>query len=114
MTTRYCEISRSELEPFLFAQGFSLLDIPGTFEYVYRKVVNHAGFEISLRVLSSISVHTDKTRPKDSDSIKVMMYVRHNGDVVPVGKPQRCLRTKNWRKHLQAAQYGRRGSVDPR
>lgn len=98
----FYNISRNEMDEFLTSQGFQLMNIPGTVELVYGKIVKHEGHKLSLRVYTAINP-TGESRKKGSDAIRVQLYWMLDGKPVPVGKAQKCLRVLTWKKNLSAA-----------
>lgn len=78
------------------------MTIPGTTELVYGKLVRHGNHQISMRVYTSID-STGNSRNCGEDAVRVMLFFKHDGDVIPVGKPQKVLRITTWSKNLQKA-----------
>lgn len=98
----FYNISRDQMEQFLFPQGFQKLELPGTIELVYGKIVKHEGHKLSLRIFSAINP-TGESRKKGSDAIRIQLFWMLDGKPVPVGKAQKCLRVLTWKKNISAA-----------
>jgi hypothetical protein len=98
----FYNIKREEMHAFLTGQGFQAMNIPGTVELVYGKIVNHDGHKLSLRVYTAINP-SGESRKKGSDAIRIQLYWMFDGKPVPVGKAQKCLRVTTWRKNMTAA-----------
>lgn len=98
----FYNITRQEMHAFLTQQGFKAMDIPGTVELVYGKIVNHDGHKLSLRVYTAINP-SGESRKKGSDAIRIQLFWMFDGKPVPVGKAQKCLRVPTWKKNMTAA-----------
>jgi len=98
----FYSISKEEMHKFLSARGFQPIQLPNTYELVYGKIVNVAGFKLSLRVYTAIEA-SGHSRAKGEDAIRVQFYYMYEGQPVPVGASQKCLRVKTWEKNLGKA-----------
>lgn len=104
----YQNVTRSEMEPFLLVRGFQPMEIPGTFELVYGKVMHHRlnhlhnEIPISLRVYTGIGVD-GQSRAPGKDAIRLCLYVRDRGGKPKlIGLQKRVHRVYGWRKNLEA------------
>lgn len=102
MTKRFENISLSDMTNYLNNQGFSIMDIQGTNEVVFGKVIKRGEHKLSMRIYTAIDP-TGLSRPCGSDAIRIMLMFRYGEKVLSVGKAKRCLRTKNWQKNLGKA-----------
>lgn len=93
--SRFQPISESEMDLFLKDQGFVHLQLEGTLEKVYAKLVAP---NTSLRVYSSIEQGT--SRECGSDAIRVVLATRNAEKIRVCGSSRRVNRTKNWRDNL--------------
>ncbi len=83
----FYSISKEEMHKFLSARGFQPIQLPNTYELVYGKIVNVAGFKLSLRVYTAIEA-SGHSRAKGEDAIRVQFYYMYEGQPVPVGASQ--------------------------
>lgn len=102
MAERFYNISMEEMQEFLEPQGFQPLQLDRTVELVWGKIVRKDNLTFSLRVYTGINP-SGESRPKGEDAIRVMLFVKYNGDIRHVGKTRNCLRVNNWRHNIQAA-----------
>jgi hypothetical protein len=102
----FCPISLKEMSEFLEPFGFQKIQLIGTQEVVYGKIVyvpcRGENFRLSLRIYTAINP-TGESRKIGSDAIRVQLYWMYNGQPAPVGKSQKCLRVPTWRANLQKA-----------
>lgn len=98
----FYNITRQEMHAFMTQQGFQAMNIPGTIELVYGKIVRHDGHKLSLRVYTAINP-SGESRKKGSDAIRIQLFWMYDGKPVPVGKAQKCLRVPTWKKNMTAA-----------
>ena len=98
----FYNISREEMNEFLEPQGFQKMILPGVVELVYGKIVYHGSHRLSMRIYTAINP-TGESREKGSDAIRLQMYWLYDGNPIPVGCPQKCLRVPNWRANMKAA-----------
>lgn len=98
----FYNICIEEMHEFLSEQGFQTLNLPRTAEIVYGKIIHVDNARLSLRVYTGINP-TGESRSKGKDAIRVQPYYMYDDIPSPVGKSQKCLRVKTWRKNLQAA-----------
>lgn len=98
----FYNISRAEMEEFLFGQKFIQMNLPNTVELVYGKIVHVGQHRLSLRIYTAINP-TGESRQIGKDAIRVGLYWLYEGLPTPVGKSQKCLRVDNWRKNLKLA-----------
>ena len=103
MPAQFYNISRQEMEGFLFPQGFRLISLENTYELVYGKIVRIGNSRFSLRIYTGIDADSGQSRARGSDAIRIQLYYRMPDDEQPfgVGKNQICLRVKSWRKNIQ-------------
>jgi hypothetical protein len=106
MASTFTAIPLSDMDAFLVGQGFERIDIPGTVEYVYGKRVDKDGLQLTLRVLTTISLFAgNKARKLGSDSIKVQVWWRKIENEEPVLKmlsqATPVKRTNTWQSNLQ-------------
>jgi len=99
MGKRYVNITKDEMEAFLLERGFQQMEIAGTRELVFGRVFTQDGHKVSLRILTAINP-SGESRDCGSDAIRVQAFWMHDGEPVPVGRFQRCLRTKGWRQNI--------------
>jgi len=106
MAARFYAITRDEIHQFLTGMGFQPLVLRGVVELVYAKIVQIGNHRLSLRCYTAVNP-SGESREKGSDAIRVQLYqkVRNAGreEIVPVGRPQKCLRVASWRENLQKA-----------
>jgi hypothetical protein len=106
MAARFYAISRDEIHEFLTSLGFQPLFLKGVVERVYAKIVRVGDHRLSLRVFTAINPNGE-SRGKGTDAIRVQLFHKfQNGDkeqIVPVGRPQKCLRVTSWRENLAKA-----------
>lgn len=104
--SQFYNISADEMGTFLTARGFSPMNIQGTAELVWGKVLttspDNGEMKISLRIYTGINP-TGESRERGTDAIRIMLFHRYNGGVSMVGKIRRCLRVKGWEANLEAA-----------
>lgn len=98
--SNYCTIKSDEMERFLLSihPDFKKVNIKGTFEEVYEAPVKDDP-EVCIRVYTSISVNYGVSRPKGSDSIRIVLFHREMDR--PVGGKIHTKRLKNWRKTMR-------------
>lgn len=90
------EVTRSDMHAFLVNQGFQEIQVPGTKERVYSKLVDKG---LCQRVLTSIV--GESSRGVGEDAIRVQLVVKVDGQVKLVGMDKRVHRVEGWRKNLQ-------------
>lgn len=90
------EVTRTDMHAFLTAQGFVEVQVPGTKERVYSKLVDKG---ICQRVLTSVV--GESSRGVGEDAIRVQLVVKVDGQVKLVGMDKRVHRVEGWRKNLQ-------------
>lgn len=99
------QITKQEFEDFLFPQGgFQLLQLEGTTELVYAKLVRQGDKAYSLRIYSSINP-TGDSRGVGEDAIRVNCWVKMQFDgetkIFKAGGSKRVHRVMGWRANLQ-------------
>jgi hypothetical protein len=99
MSERYYNISLEEMDSFLRSHHFVEMNIRGTIELVYGKIVKIGKHALSLRIYTGINP-SGESRPKGTDAIRVQLYYMYNNIPTLVGKTIKCLRVKNWRNNL--------------
>jgi hypothetical protein len=76
------------------------LSLKGVIELVYGKVVHIGDYRLSLRVYTAVNPGGE-SRGKGTDAIRVQLFhkVQNGGkeQILPVGRPQKCLRVASWR-----------------
>lgn len=106
MAARFYAISKAEIHGFLTSMGFVPLILKGVVELVYGKIVHVAGHRLSLRVYTAVNPNGE-SRDKGVDAIRVQLFakVQHDDkdEIVPVGRPQKCLRVASWQQNLGKA-----------
>ena len=94
---QFTRIDQNEMAELLNANGFTRIDVPGTYEDVWSKIV---GRNLCLRVYTS--VEGTRSRGNGKDSIKVCLVSKNpSGDIRGVGKTKRVHRVLGWAKNLQ-------------
>lgn len=106
------------MDTFLTSQGFKPLQIPGTRELVYGKVVDETkGKEVCLRIYTSIeppSVYrVQQSRPIGTDAIRAVLMIRVGNEIKMIGADRRVHRVAGWRKNLQDRIDGWREQLGP-
>jgi hypothetical protein len=95
-------ITRQEMDTFLKPRGFQIVEVPGTKEIVYSKIVDH---EMCLRVYTSIV--NGESRSNGEDAIRVVLVTRAINEVTGkyevkiIGSDRRVHRVIGWRANLQ-------------
>lgn len=100
--SHFYNITREEMETFLTERSFQQMNLPNVWELVYGKVIHMGQLRLSLRIYTAIN-QNGQSREKGSDAIRLQLFYMHNGQVVPVGRPQKCLRVNGWRNRLGTA-----------
>lgn len=96
---RFVEISAEELYGCLHGVGDKVKEAGGTYtEKVHgREVVvelgHHSGSAAVVRVYTTLTEGASRLRACDSDAIRVVVGVEHNGRFRPLGKSRKVLRT---------------------
>ena len=102
MAARYYPITKDEIDDFLTGLGFVPLKLRGVTELVYGKIVRVGGHGLSLRIYTAVNPDGE-SREKGTDAIRLRLFHRHDEQIVPVGRPQKCLRVASWRENLRKA-----------
>jgi hypothetical protein len=102
MTSRFCPITKDEMDHFLTGLGFMPLKLQGVVELVYGKIVQVGGHRLSLRCYTAINPGGE-SRERGTDAIRLQLFHRVQDRIVPVGRPQKCLRVESWRKNVRKA-----------
>lgn len=102
MAKRFVNIQKDEMEAFLFEQGFQEMKLPNVNELVYGKVFSKDGHKLSMRIYTALNP-SGESRECGSDAIRIQLMFKYNDEVKPVGRSQKCLRTKNWRSNILKA-----------
>lgn len=102
MAKRFVNITKDQMEAFLLEQGFQQMKLPNVSELVYGKVFSRDGHNLSMRIYTALNP-TGESRKCGSDAIRIQLMFKYNGEVKPVGRSQKCLRTKNWRTNILKA-----------
>jgi hypothetical protein len=105
MGTRFENITLKDMDKFLVEQGFRRMELEGINEVVYGIRVDRNKTPLTLRINTACNPEDfgGQSRKIGKDAIRVQLFMRYNGKVVPVGKSQKCLRVKSWRKNLLKA-----------
>ncbi len=101
-------ITREEMAQFLSLQGFKLVQVPGTKELVYGKIV---GSNLCLRVYTSIE--GESSRGVGEDAIRTVLVTKVGDQVKFVGVDKRVHRVENWATNLQSRIDGWREQLGP-
>lgn len=102
MAARYYPISRDEIDQYLTDLGFQPLTLKGVVELVYGKIVRIGGHRLSIRCYTAVNPNGE-SREKGTDAIRLQLFFKVEGGIVPVGRPQKCLRVESWRENLRRA-----------
>jgi len=102
MADRFYNISFEEMQDFLEPQGFQPMQLPKTIELVWGKIVKKGKLTLSLRIYTGINP-SGESRAKGTDAIRLMLFVKYNGEVRHVGETRKCLRVHNWQQNIQTA-----------
>lgn len=102
MPSRFHAITKDEIHEFLTGLGFVPLSLKGVVELVYGKIVPVGGHRLSLRCYTAVNP-SGNSREKGTDAIRVQLFMRVEQLIVPVGRPQKCLRVESWRENLGKA-----------
>lgn len=106
MAARFYAVSRDEIHQFLADLGFLPLALKGVVELVYGKIVHVGGHRLSLRIYTAVNPGGE-SREKGTDAIRVQLFAKvQHGDkeeILPVGRPQKCLRIRSWQENLRKA-----------
>ena len=102
MAARYYPIRSDEIDQFLTSLGFVPLHLHGVLELVYGKIVRIAEHRLSLRCYTAVNP-SGESREKGTDAIRLQLFMRIENDIVPVGKPVKCLRVQSWQDNLRKA-----------
>ncbi|MHB8971253.1 MAG: hypothetical protein ACYC4N_12470 [Pirellulaceae bacterium] len=102
MAAHYYPITKNEMDQFLTSLGFVPLKLKGVVELVYAKLVRTGGHRLSLRCYTAVNPDGE-SREKGTDAIRFRLFMRVDDGIVPVGRPQKCLRVQSWRVNLRKA-----------
>ena len=102
MAAHFCPITRAEINEFLAGLGFVPLTLKGVTELVYAKIVRVGGHRLSLRCYTAVNPNGE-SREKGTDAIRLQLFMKVEDGIVPVGRPQKCLRVDSWRDNLLKA-----------
>ncbi len=90
-------ISRDDMVTFLTSRNFTQLQIAGTKEMVFGRIVDKG---LCLRVYTSIA--GEESRGVGADAIRCVLFTKlENGDVKMVGVDKRVHRVEGWKANLQ-------------
>lgn len=93
-------ITRQEFENFVLPQGFQKIEIEGTIELVYAKIVTNGTNKYSMRIYSSITPD-GTSRSVGADAIRVCLFYRNKANEPKmVGGDRRVHRVGGWRDNL--------------
>lgn len=97
----YKNVTQEEIEPFLFIRGFQKMNLPGTFELVYGKLMRHNEIVISLRIYTGIGLD-GQSRAPGKDAIRLTLWIKDQfGKPKLIGAQRRVHRVYGWRKNLE-------------
>jgi hypothetical protein len=102
MPSRFCPITKNEMDQFLTGFGFVPLKLRGVIELVYGKIVMVGGHRLSLRCYTAVNPGGE-SREKGTDAIRLQLFHRVQEQIVPCGRPQKCLRVGSWRDNIGKA-----------
>lgn len=102
MAAHFCPITRDEIHEFLSGLGFVPLNLKGVVELVYAKIVRVGGHRLSLRCFTAVNPNGE-SREKGTDAIRLQLFHRFQEQIIPAGRPQKCLRVKSWRVNIRRA-----------
>lgn len=102
MAAHYYSITRDEIDEHLSGLGFVPLKLHGVVELVYGRIIRIAGHHLSLRCYTAINPNGE-SREKGTDAIRLQLFMRVEDGIVPVGRPQKCLRVESWRENVRKA-----------
>ena len=68
----YVAIHRNVFEAEMTAMGFTIVNLPGTFELVYERKIPNTDYGV--RIFSSIDKHTAISRDVGADAIRVTLW----------------------------------------
>jgi len=102
MAAHYYPITREEIHEFLTGLGFVPLSLKGVVELVFAKIVRVGGHRLSLRCYTAVNPNGE-SREKGTDAIRLQLFMKVEDGIVPVGRPQKCLRVESWRVNLRKA-----------
>jgi hypothetical protein len=102
MAAHYYPVTKNEMDEFLTGLGFMPLKLKGVVELVYAKIVRIGGHHLSLRIYTAVNPDGE-SREKGTDAIRLRLFMRVEDGIVPVGRPQKCLRVESWRVNLRKA-----------
>lgn len=102
MAARYYPITRDEIHEFLKDLGFQPLTLNGVVELVFARIVRIKGHRLSLRCYTAIDP-SGESRERGTDAIRLQLFMKIEDGIVPVGRPQKCLRVESWRDNLRKA-----------
>lgn len=73
--TRYCPISLERFTRWTNSWGFYEVDVPGTNEYVFERIIHNGPnpYRFKVQILSSVSKLTNLTREVGADAIRIML-----------------------------------------
>lgn len=97
--TNYCHITALEMDAFLTKLGFQRLTLTNVKELVYGRRLDKNGFQISLRVYTSIS--GNMSRDVGEDAIRTNLWYRSPTGPVKLSGSKRVNRVQGWRQNLE-------------
>ncbi|NLS97521.1 MAG: hypothetical protein GXX96_35730 [Planctomycetaceae bacterium] len=102
MPSRFHAITKDEMDQFLIGLGFVPLKLKGVVELVYGKIVPVGGHRLSLRCYTAVDPGGE-SREKGTDAIRLQLFHKLQDQIVPCGRPQKCLRVESWRDNIGKA-----------
>ncbi len=102
MAAHYYPVTKNEMDEFLTGLGFMPLKLKGVVELVYAKIIKVGGQHLSLRIYTAVNPYGE-SREKGTDAIRLQLFHRFQEQIIPVGRPQKCLRVESWRVNLRKA-----------
>ena len=97
----YVNITETEMDQFLAAQGFYRISLEGTVELVYGKRVKQDDLQLTLRVYTGIDP-SGHSRDIGTDAIRVHLFMRAKDDrIIKLNGSKRVHRVAGWKNNLQ-------------
>jgi len=101
----FTPITREEMERVLFDLGFQQMQLEGTVELVYGKIVRENNQVFCIRVYTTINPD-GKSRAENEDAIRICLYWKNSNkdnQITNIGVNRRVYRRENWRNNLVKA-----------
>jgi len=103
MQSRYCKITFDEFEDFAAANEYECENPHekrkfNAMEYVYERYLDD---DFKIVIFSSVQIITKQSRDKGEDAIRILPFIKFNGEFRPIAKGKRIYRLANWKMHLK-------------